>query len=248
MLDFMDVIEVHPLQPILLTPGTEGFDKQGRNPIFHWMQMLNLGYRITGVVNTDAHYSFHGSGPLRNYIRSSSDDPMLVSTLEMVRSSTAGHIVMTNGPFLNLAAAGNDPRAAAGPGDNLAAPDKKVQLRVLVQCPNWLDVNRVQVFVNGRPVESANFTRRSHPERFGSSAVKFDSAIPLELTEDSHIIVVAAGEGLELGPVMGPDAGKAMPIAVTNPVFVDVDGNGFQANGDLLGMPLPLEQTILPIR
>jgi hypothetical protein len=29
------------------------------------------------------------------------------------------------------------------------------------------------------------------------------------------------------------------PIAVSNPIFVDVDGNGFQHNGDELGLPLP---------
>ena len=29
------------------------------------------------------------------------------------------------------------------------------------------------------------------------------------------------------------------PCAYHNPIFVDVDGNGFQANGDTLGFPLP---------
>jgi hypothetical protein len=32
-----------------------------------------------------------------------------------------------------------------------------------------------------------------------------------------------------------------MPIAVSNPIFVDVDGGGFQPNGDDLGVPLPIE-------
>ena len=30
------------------------------------------------------------------------------------------------------------------------------------------------------------------------------------------------------------------PLAYNNPIFVDVDGNGFKANGDLLGFDLPV--------
>jgi hypothetical protein len=53
------------------------------------------------------------------------------------------------------------------------------------------------------------------------------------------MIVAAIGEGLQLGRVMGPDRGKQVPVAVANPFFVDIDSNGFQANGDLLDLPLP---------
>ena len=47
-------------------------------------------------------------------------------------------------------------------------------------------------------------------------------------------------EGGVLGRVYGPDSGVAMPVAVANPIFVDVDGGGFRANGDDLGLPLPI--------
>jgi hypothetical protein len=30
------------------------------------------------------------------------------------------------------------------------------------------------------------------------------------------------------------------PIAYTNPIYVDVDGKGFEPNGDTLGHPLPV--------
>jgi hypothetical protein len=246
MLSFMDVIEVHPMEPILLTPGSEAFQAQRRNPIFHWMQMLNLGYRVTGVVNTDAHYSFHGSGGMRNYIRSSTDLPSDIDTMEMVRASTAGHIVMSNGPFMTVEA-GNGSRVV-GPGEDLSAVEGKMELRVRVQCPNWFDINRVQVLVNGRARNDLYFTRRANEDQFGTGPVKFDSVIPVAMDSDAHLIVVAAGEGAELGQIIGPNWGKQIPIAVSNPIFVDVDGGGFRANNDLLGVPLPLEQTLLPIR
>ena len=39
---------------------------------------------------------------------------------------------------------------------------------------------------------------------------------------------------------MGPQRGQAAPAAMSNPIFVDVDGNGFQPNGDTLDAPLPV--------
>ena len=48
------------------------------------------------------------------------------------------------------------------------------------------------------------------------------------------------GEGINLGRVAGPSHGQAPPTALANPIFVDVDGDGFTANGDALGLPLPV--------
>jgi hypothetical protein len=115
-------------------------------------------------------------------------------------------------------------------------------LHIRVQCPNWLDVNRVQLFLNGRAAESMNYTRRTAPDRFHDEVVKFDARLPLSPRIDTHVIVAAIGEDLTLGPVMGPNYGaKLPPVAVTNPIFIDIDGNGFKANGDLLDVPLPID-------
>jgi hypothetical protein len=208
------------------------------------MQMLNLGYRLPGVCNTDSHQNYHESGFYRNFIRSSTDDPAKVDVMEMVHNSEAGKVVVTTGPFLSVTAqptsSGSD-KNVVGPGENLTAPDGRVQLAVQVQCPNWFDVNRVQVFLNGRPAKDLNFTRRTTPDRFSDGVVKFDSKIPLELKTDTHVIVATIGEGLQMGPVLGPEHGKLPPAALANPIFVDVDGNGFKPNGDTLDVPLPID-------
>ena len=132
------------------------------------------------------------------------------------------------------------PNGRGSVGDEVVAPGGRARLSVRVQCPNWLDVNRVQVLLNGRAVASLNHTRRSTPRLFSDGTVAFEAEIPLTLERDAHVIVVAAGEGQELGPVLGPGHAGDVPIAVSNPIFVDVDGDGFRPNGDLLGVPLPL--------
>lgn len=242
MFGFMDVIEVHPLETIFTKPEKDDKGRLSRNPIYHWMQMLNLGYRIPGVVNTDAHYNYHESGWLRNYIKSPTDDPAKIDTMEMVHASEAGHITMTTGPFMEvvLKPQSRSITPSGIPGDDVIAPGGKAMVFVRVQCSNWLDINRVQIFVNGRPKEELNCTRRQSPAYFSDGVVKFAADVPLELTEDAHIIVAAIGEGLQLGRIMGPLWGEKRPVAVSNPIFVDIDGDGYQPNGDLLDVPLPI--------
>jgi hypothetical protein len=240
MFGFVDVIEVHPPQGIFGPPQKTAGGQLERNPIFHWMQMLNLGYRLPGVINTDSHYNYHESGFYRNFIKSSTDDPSQVSVIEMVHASEAGQVVVSTGPFLSVTASASGKEGVA-PGSDLAAPDGRVELHVRVQCPNWFDVNRVQVFVNGRADAKLNFTRRTTPQRFSDNVVRFEAKVAVELPRDAHLIVATMGEELQLGPVMGPEHGKKPPAAVANPIFVDVDGGGFKPNGDLLDLPLAMD-------
>ena len=242
MLDWTDVIEVHPLETLFQDVAAEPPSvRRMRIPMFQWLQLLNQGYRIPGVVNTDAHYNHHGSGWRRIWIASSTDDPAKISTDEMVRETEAGHIIMSTGPYLSVTATSNHGDQQAIPGDDLSASDGKVKLAVTVQCPNWLDVNRVQVFVNGRPSAEHNYTRRSAGDAFKSAenVTRFDAELDLVLAEDAHVIVATIGEGLTMERVMGSQDGKRPPIAVANPIFVDVDGGGFDHNHDELGLPLP---------
>jgi hypothetical protein len=166
--------------------------------------------------------------------------------MDMVRASERGHVVMTNGPFLEVRMTA--PRGEirhAEPGDEIDTPeDKSATIWIRVQCPNWFDIDRVQVFVNGRPDKKLNFTRRDNANLFSRDVVRFEHKIPLKLEADAHIIVATIGENSALGVVMGPDHGKHKPVAVTNPIFVDVDDDGFKPNGDLLGLPIPHQDEI----
>jgi hypothetical protein len=236
MFGHIDVIEVHPPHRIFDKALIESGGSAQNNTIVNWLQLLNQGRRIPGVVNTDAHYNFHGSGFLRNYLKSPTDVPAEVKALDVVHAAERGHVVMSSGPFMEVKLRADGVAGdGAVPGDDLAAPGGRATLRVRVQCPNWFDIDRVQVFLNGRPAESLNFTRQSSPERFSGGALKFDQEVPIQLERDAHVIVAAIGERSRLGPVMGPEHADDPPVAVSNPIFVDVDGGGFRPNQDPLG-------------
>ncbi len=215
MFEFADVIEIHPLETIFKTPAPDTAPRdRGANRMFHWMLMLNLGYRTPGVVNTDAHYNWHGSGWLRNYIASSTDDPAKITLDEMREAIEGGHMVMSSAPFLQteLRTTVNGQTQKTIPGSTLSLGSNTARLWIRVQCANWYDINRVQVFANGRAVPELNFTRGTHAALFGGSTVRFETEIELpKFKEDTHLVVATIGEGLKLGDVMGAEFGKNPP-------------------------------------
>ena len=239
----MDVMEIHPIDRILTRERYDVRDGKrfGNNRITNWLQLLNQGFRVYGAVNTDAHYNFHGSGWLRNWIQSSTDDPAKIDHMEMVHASEQGRLIMSNGPYLEAVFSESGSEKTAVSGQDLTAKSGSVDVHVRVQCPNWFDIDTVFLLINGRQVPEYRFTRADNPDMFDDGVLKFEKKLTVKLKEDSHIIVVAGHSTEKLGSVMGPFGGNQHPAALTNPVFVDTDGQGFRPNKDTLGYPLPVK-------
>jgi len=222
-------------------PFTIGKDKDGKETVspqreFIWLQMLNRGHRYAAMAVADAH-SVHGNGVggWRMYLPSQSDAPAEIDWRENSRHAKAGHSYLTTGPFLHVTT-----DEGAGPGETVRTIRGAVKLHMRVQCTDWIDIDRVQILVNGRPRPELNFTRAANAKLFHDGVVKFDETITVPLSQDSHLIVVATGEHSDLSRGYGTsDQAKIRPTAYHNPIFVDVDGHGFTPNGDTLGFPLP---------
>ncbi len=224
--------------PYLLYRAPNGKDSVFPQREFVWLQLLNQGHRLPCIAVSDAH-SIHGNGVggWRTYVRSSTDDPTRIGWKEIARNARAGHSFVTTGPFLEVAT--DD---GTGPGGSTHST-AGVHLQVRVQCTDWLRIDRVQVLVNGRQPARLNFTRASHPDAFGDGLVQFNRRIGVPLTQDAHIIVVAIGENSDLRTGFGSsDQGKWKPCAYNNPIYVDIDGHGWQPNHDTLGWDLPIRR------
>lgn len=208
--------------------------RQRENRTFAWLQMLNQGRHVWCVAVSDSHRIFgNGAGSWRTYVPSSTDEPREIDYKEIIRNAKAGRMMITNGPFLEVTTADGLPIGSS------VISAGAIDLKVKVQASNWMDLDRVQILVNARQRPQDNYTRRSHPQMFHDGVVKFEQTLTVKMQEDAHLIVVAAGENSTLEKGWGRSWESRMhPIAYTNPIYVDVDGKGFQANGDTLGHPL----------
>ncbi len=202
---------------------------------FLWRQLLNQGHRLVAVGVADAHSVYgNGVGSWRIYLPSTTDDPAQIDWAQLAPRAKAGNIILTTGPFLEVTTpdgktAGDDVRSTGG-----------IELKVRVQCNDWMDVDRVQVLVNSRPHPDFNFTRATHPQMFQEGVVKFDHTLHIPLQQDAHVIVVALDEDGDMKTGFGTsDYARMRPCAYNNPIYVDEDGGGFRPNGDTLDFELP---------
>lgn len=202
---------------------------------FIWLQLLNQGHRVAAISCADAHQVYgNGVGCWKNFLPSTTDDPAKIVWTEVSPHMKKANMVLTTQPFLEVSTsdghiAGEDVRGNGG-----------IDLKVKVQCNTWAGIDRVQVLVNGRQEPKLNFTRAANPQMFGKGVVQFDQTIHVPLQQDAHLIVVATSETETLKTGYGTsDYAKMRPMAYNNPIYVDVDGHGFQPNGDTLGFDLP---------
>jgi hypothetical protein len=234
----IDAAEVWSADILHASPTIErlvgGTKRTSPNRTFGWLQMLNQGRRVWCVAVSDAHGVFRsGVGGWRTYIPSSTDDPAKVDPGEIIRNSKAGRMMITNGPFLEVTTGDGLPI-----GSSVVA-EGSLELKVRVQASNWMEIDRVQVMVSGRQPKKLNFTKKKDPQMFKDGVLRFDATIPVKLQRDEHLIVVATGENSDLSKGWGRNSNGLMhAVAFTNPIYVDVDHNGFLANGDTLGYPL----------
>jgi hypothetical protein len=245
----IDAAEVWSAEILQLTPirvvidNVTGKFRRIENRTFSWLQLLNQGRRMWCVAVSDAHAVFNGGvGGWRTFVPCSTDSPAQIDYREIVRNAKAGRMVVTNGPFLEAALADG-----TLPGGSTVVAGR-VSLRVRVQCNTWVNIDRVQVIVNGRAPAELNFTAKDRPDLFRTNEgdpVRFEGLLEVPLREDSWIIAVAFGQGFDLRTGFGRSWQAGMhPCAFHNPIYVDVDGDGFRANGDTLGYPLPVAYPI----
>ncbi len=225
----MDALDLQDLEPLV-----EGKPMAGRdNRVLDWIAALNEGYRFPATLSSGTFDNATGVGARRTYVAGGEHfaDPNLSETL--VRAVRNGRAIMTTGPFLSVELIAEDQRF--GPGDSAALRDGQASLHVRLLTSNLAAVHKVQVLINGKRTPSLIFTPQTHPSFFAPPPYAFTATVPLSLDEDAHLIVVASGPGFSwLEPSAQNPLEERTHIAVSNPIWVDVGGDGYSPRSPLL--------------
>ncbi len=189
------------------------FDVPGGNGYFDdWMSFHNFGHAITAMGTSDIHGMDHPGEP-RTYFASSTDNPRRTDESELVASLLAGRALVSAGAFARVEING-----AADMGDLMTDGDGSVDLAVHIEALPEIDVTHFLVFVN---CDEALKVAASDP----GGIVKYDGDLAVPVSQDAHIVVAGFGSN-RLPRGLSQYDPNHVPRFTTNPIYVDVDGNG----------------------
>jgi hypothetical protein len=96
-------------------------------------------------------------------------------------------------------------------------PSGRVSAHIVVEAAPWIDVDTVTAYVNGKVARVLDAK--------GTGVVRLDANLPLELEHDGWLVVRVDGSR-PLWPIAGDlYATRVLPLAVTNPIYFEVDGS-----------------------
>ncbi len=209
------------------------------DPIRDWFGLLNHGYRITGVGSSDTHYvSRMILGQGRSYVKADDSDPANLDVAEIVRGYQEGRVAVSMGLLPEIrfepSRKSNAPRFGMGDLATGLADDARVVAKVLG--PRWVqstpeDPTELVFYMNGRGLGRLA-TGSGIPQ-----VVKIDATLDLppgtRPRHDFWIVAVATAPGVTapfwaIPRPYQPSSKKWTPrvIGVTNPIYVDGDGDG----------------------
>jgi hypothetical protein len=205
----------------------------------------------TGV--SDSHRNtVEAPGYFRTYVLGAGDDPAALDETAFDAAVVAGRMTATTGPYVELGVFDDgvvgtpeEPIPPVGPGGTLVPVGDSLTLHVRVQAASWVPVDEVRVVVNGEVRPELTFDATTKPglkkrpknpwSAGGKAALRFDERVTLPLEGGDLYVLVEAGAKLDPLPSADPDASLVVPgyvaLAFTNPVFVDLGGDGFDPPG-----------------
>lgn len=215
------------------------------------MKWMEQGLAVTMTAASDSHGNAREPGTPRTYVRSPATKPREIKPGRVASEVVRGAALATFGPFIDVSVGG----ALPGDVATVAAGSTfKVDLRV--QTASWFGVDRIEVYVSGVLAKVIDVTHGPEPiidfqgvlelqapadDGFVSvvamgterrnllGPVYFE--IPFGELQLPRVASMAFGSIPEFAPILSgtpmvPDFFPVFPIALTNAIFLDVDGDG----------------------
>lgn len=211
-----------------------------------WFNLLNAGWRLTATGNSDTHTRWvEGSGYARNLVRvdAAHEDIAHFDAERFTAAVRAGKNSVTLGPFIDLVLYAADGTREARVGERLEVPvGESVRIDVRVQSPAWLVADRVTLYENGIPIQELRALPSLVTLESGGQRNEFRSSVLHTVSGDAHYVASVTGDQslypllpynweapgrITMDRIRADDlAGTIRPFSVTNPVWVDADGDG----------------------
>jgi hypothetical protein len=188
-----------------------------------WFYLLSQGHRVTALGSSDTHkINWVRAGFPRTWLRLPTERPGDVTPHDFAHAIRRGRAIASTGPFLTLEVEG------AQIGDTMHPHHPgQVTADVTVDAPAWMQVDEVQLFVDGTPFVTLPIVPGQRP--------LLAASVTVPVAHDSWIVALASGKRPlppDLVGEYGHAGGQEMrPWAITNPIFIDADGDGWQATG-----------------
>jgi len=211
-----------------------------------WLNLLNAGWRLTATGNSDTHTRWvEGSGYARNLVRVGEgyDDLGNFDAERFVQAVREGRSTAVLGPFIDMTVSKADGSDPARLGDTLHLSEKgEIRIDVRIQSPDWLVCDQLTIYENGLPVYELTAAPTLVPVEGGGARNEFQTSISHQVSQDAHFVARVTGsqslypllpynwesrESITMEQIRtGNLPGTIPPFSVTNPVWVDADGDG----------------------
>ncbi len=194
-----------------------------------WLSLILQGEYRPALASSDSHHLRDPVAMPRSYVAYDGELQHPVDSSAILAAVRKGRVYGSTGPIPSVELH-NDAGEHAGIGGMLWG--NNLILRVSARAAPWVDISQVWVYLNGVVLMG------------GPIAPDQQLEIPLTVTGDSFVFVEFYGEAGEVYSAVAPGY---RPMAFTNPLWIDADGDGqWQAPG-LDRLPLAISRpTSLP--
>lgn len=224
-----------------------------------WMTMLDRGHKATGMGTSDSHHLLGdepGYARTLLYVGHGKDVPGGFSRQDVIDAIKNHHAIATNAPFIDMHV------GDAMIGDTVVKSGQ-VDVKITVDSPSWGKANHLVVYASEGQIIADMPITGTHVDTTVSFTPTKDSWVVAEVTGtdnmfpvltptefpplDATIIINALTQGLNgldlsslpiSNPIKPVRVHTSTPYAITNPIWIDVDGNGWTPPGP----PLPTKR------
>jgi len=190
-----------------------------------WFGLLNAGHAICAMGNSDSHDHGSGTGYPRTYLHVGEDDPANISDADVVNAIKQQRASVGKGLFTLFLV---EDAVRIGHADPLSLDEEgNVSFDVVVRGPSWLGLDRVELYVNGRPMfliddaEAQTLTFGEEGDLWVNASItegpfEWRRTVTMAPTEDTWVVLLARGTG------SGEPVFSGSSFGYTNPLYINV--------------------------